>query len=344
MMNDKISIILPLYNSEQYLERCINSIINQTYENFELILIDDGSTDKTLEKIKEYEKKDSRIVIITKKNSGVSDSRNIGILNSSGKYITFVDSDDWLEKDAIENLYNCIIETKYPIVRGKYVIEYKAKSKSIVEKFAYNEDIANTNISRLIDNVISGEMNCYMWLLLIDSKVIKNKIYFNNRLAMMEDTIFYLDLLLENNDIYFLNKTIYHYYVNPESASRNSDYTKRNLENSIEVNRIFEEKLNKYNCNSIDRKKMYNTKTSKAISECLYKLYCSNSFEFYEEYNKIINSDEIRQILKNCDMKKINFQNKYIIRFLISKSKYLLMIFLKLRKLLSIIKKNRRNR
>ena len=102
---DKISIIVPVYNAQKYLKKCIDSIINQTYKNIEILLINDGSKDKSLKICKEYEKKDSRIIVIDKQNKGVSNTRNVGIKKSTGDYIVFIDSDDCFELDAIETMY-----------------------------------------------------------------------------------------------------------------------------------------------------------------------------------------------------------------------------------------------
>ena len=103
-MEELVSIILPIYNAEKYLERCLESIITQTYANIEIILINDGSTDNSINIIKEYAIKDSRIIIIDKENEGVSVARNIGILKARGKYICFVDADDYIrEKHDREN-------------------------------------------------------------------------------------------------------------------------------------------------------------------------------------------------------------------------------------------------
>ena len=95
----KISVIIPAYNVENYIEKCIESVINQTFRNIEIIVIDDGSTDGTTSIIRRYSKKDRRIVPIYKKNSGVSDSRNIGIDKFTGDYVFFLDSDDWIDED-----------------------------------------------------------------------------------------------------------------------------------------------------------------------------------------------------------------------------------------------------
>lgn len=110
MMNDLISIIVPIYNAEKYLQRCIGSIISQTYSNIEIILIDDGSIDNSPKICDDYSKKDLRIKVIHKSNDGVSVARNIGIELAQGKYITFIDSDDYIEKNHIEVLYKLCIE------------------------------------------------------------------------------------------------------------------------------------------------------------------------------------------------------------------------------------------
>ncbi|MBV1709533.1 MAG: glycosyltransferase [Erysipelothrix sp.] len=105
-MKDLISVIVPVYNVEEYLPRCINSIMFQTYNNLEIILVDDGSPDRCGQICDEFEKKDNRIIVIHKQNGGLSDARNSGISIARGKYIIFLDSDDWMHKECIDKLYN----------------------------------------------------------------------------------------------------------------------------------------------------------------------------------------------------------------------------------------------
>ena len=100
-MNDLISVVIPVYRVEKYLERCVESVINQTYANLEIILIDDGSPDNSGNICDEYAKIDKRIKVIHKKNGGLSDARNVGIENSKGKYITFIDSDYYIEENYV---------------------------------------------------------------------------------------------------------------------------------------------------------------------------------------------------------------------------------------------------
>ena len=111
----KISVIIPVYNVEKYLYRCVDSVLGQTYYNIEVILIDDGSTDSSPEICDEYQKRDKRVKVIHKKNSGAASSRNIGLSSAKGDYIAFIDSDDYIELDMYENMmkineeYNCDI-------------------------------------------------------------------------------------------------------------------------------------------------------------------------------------------------------------------------------------------
>ena len=111
--NPKISVIIPAYNIAEYLPRCLDSVIDQTYKNLEIIVISDGSTDKTNDIIKEYEKKDSRIVAILKENSGVSDTRNKGLDIATGDYIGFVDGDDYIEPESYYDHINHFIKPVY---------------------------------------------------------------------------------------------------------------------------------------------------------------------------------------------------------------------------------------
>ena len=100
-----ISVIVPVYNVEQYLDRCVCSILNQTYQNLEIILVDDGATDSSGRMCDEYAKRDERIKVVHKQNGGLSDARNAGLAAATGEYIGYVDSDDWIEPDMYEKMY-----------------------------------------------------------------------------------------------------------------------------------------------------------------------------------------------------------------------------------------------
>ena len=142
-----ISVIIPIYNVEKYLKKCIESVINQTYKNLEIILVNDGSTDNSKNIIDKYSLIDNRIKIINKKNGGLSDARNAGIEIAKGEYITFLDSDDWIELDMYEKLYKYIKQENADIVQCSY-------------QEVYNEEIYNQKIKAEI-KIISGKDSLY---------------------------------------------------------------------------------------------------------------------------------------------------------------------------------------
>ena len=123
-MENLISVIVPVYNVEKYLDKCINSLINQSYNNLEIILIDDGSTDNCGEICDKYALKDNRIKVIHKKNEGLSAARNLGISISKGDYIIFIDSDDWVDKEILLKLLNLIKKYNSDIAVCDYLLTY----------------------------------------------------------------------------------------------------------------------------------------------------------------------------------------------------------------------------
>ena len=148
---EKISIIIPVYNTENYIEKCIDSIIKQTYSNIEIFLINDGSTDNSLNICKKYEIIDKRINVIDIKNKGVSNARNIGLNLCKGNYITFIDSDDFVEKDYIKTMYNKIKENNVDVVISNPI------------KFINNERINEKN--KIVDELILENDNIIKTLL-----------------------------------------------------------------------------------------------------------------------------------------------------------------------------------
>lgn len=149
--SEKVSVIVPIYNVEKYLRKCIDSIIAQTYENIEVILVDDGSTDSCGVICDECAKEDSRIVVIHKKNAGVSAARNTGMAQCTGEYIFFVDSDDYLPMDSIEKLYDslCVYEADISIGIEEYFcykdekeLHWKRPFRNPTESFCMDQETA----------------------------------------------------------------------------------------------------------------------------------------------------------------------------------------------------------
>lgn len=229
-MNPKISIIVPVYNVEQYIHKCVDSILNQTFENFELILVDDGSTDNCGRICDEYATKDDRIVVIHKKNGGQASARNKGIDAAKGEYIGFVDSDDWIEIDMYEILYGICSSNNCDMANCSSIIHSKEKkiingghSLIIHDK----EDAMKTMLEgKLYDEVL--------W-----SKLIKHEIFDDIRLKegiMYEDTEFAYKLFDRCNIVACIGEPKYNYVVRDGSTM---DRAKKNL--SIDAVLIYNE-------------------------------------------------------------------------------------------------------
>lgn len=175
-----ISVIVPIYNVEPYLRKCVDSIISQTYRNLEIILVDDGSPDHCPEICDEYAEKDSRIIVIHKPNGGLSDARNAGLKQFKGEYVMFVDSDDWIDETYIYNMYESIGNANVVISGCTYTTE---------EGIPYEKKLPGTfAFMDLIDNSMFG----YACLKLYRKKAISNQVF---KEILREDLIFNLRLL-----------------------------------------------------------------------------------------------------------------------------------------------------
>lgn len=341
-MQEKVSIIIPIYNSEKYLTRCIESIISQSYNNIEIIIVDDGSTDKSLNIANKYAKTDKRIIIISKEHAGVSDSRNIGIMHATGKYITFVDNDDWLEENAIELMLNKMKEINCDVLRCNYYRNYSDNTQIIGCK--YSEKIKNkvlnkTMIEKLVlPLVLNGKMPGYMWLLLIKKEIFVNLNPLNKNLDMMEDTVFTVDLLLNIKTMYFYDIEVYHYYCNMNSASKSEKNYIRNLNNMLLVNKIFTNML-KDRKDYKELKRNFNSAHKKIIEDTCFNIFKFNDDNLTnEELKKIIYNDGMQKILMEKDTKNIAIYKKIAIKYIKNKNLNKLIRLYKLRNKIAKIK------
>lgn len=213
----KISVIIPIYNVEKYLKQCLNSVINQTLKDIEIICINDGSTDNSLKILKEYSN-DTRIFIIDKENEGVSVARNIGIDKSIGTYLCFLDADDWLEPHILENSLNKIIKQQADIICFGIKEHYKNYTK-IRDDFEFIRQHYN---KKTLTNDITKNFLINACAKLYKTDFIKtNSIYFMNNLKTMEDGIFNLHCFYKNPKYSLLNECGYNYRRQREGAVTN---------------------------------------------------------------------------------------------------------------------------
>ena len=215
MQKKKISIIVPVYKVEKYLDRCVNSIVNQTYSNLEIILVDDGSPDNCPQMCDEWAKKDKRIKVIHKVNGGVSSARNKGLELSSGEFIQFVDSDDYILENYCAELISRFTEEVDLVVAGYTIID-DYKNKIIRNKTAVNVDKIILDEDELLRFVIDGFVDMPVNKLFRRDLITKT---FHEGLPLGEDRIFVLDYLRNvKNKIVFAETEGYIYEYNDGSA------------------------------------------------------------------------------------------------------------------------------
>lgn len=215
-MNEKISIIVPVYNAEKTLKECVNSLIKQTYSNIEIILVNDGSKDDSLRICKEFAEKDSRIIVIDKPNGGVSSARNAGLDIASGEYVMFCDSDDWVNIHWCEELYNNYIPNS--LLMCDIDKKNKYDENDIFAKFDDGIELDRVNKDKFLQYYEFGIG--VPWNKIFSSSIInKYHIRFPVKLSLGEDLAFVIDYLCSiSGGIIILHKKIY-YYRNTENMS-----------------------------------------------------------------------------------------------------------------------------
>ena len=221
----KISVIIPVYNGEEYIKRCVDSVINQTYDNIQIIVINDGSIDNTENILKDY----SNIVLVNKENEGVSKARNTGLSLADGDYVYFCDADDFLEKNAFEVLVNEYGEND--LLRfGHYVVNGDDKK----EKTNADDVLAGVNLifdnKKILEYLISNKTEGHLWNYLFKLNIIKdNKILFDEELFYQEDVMFLLEYCLKIKNVKVISNLFYNYFVNGNSVTKNIKSSIRNL-------------------------------------------------------------------------------------------------------------------
>ncbi len=214
--NKLVSIIVPIYNKEKYLGRCLTSIQNQTYTNLEIILVDDGSTDDSLLICEKYAHKDSRIQIVKKRNGGVSSARNCGLSKKTGEYIGFVDPDDWIELTCVEEMLDCLEKNKADIVYCKEANIYESNGSRIVEGDETGKAIVFPREEfSWVDSRISRAV---VWGALYKESIIDN-LHFAEDLSIGEDVLFFAQAIKKANVIVKLDKALYNYSRNEDSVT-----------------------------------------------------------------------------------------------------------------------------
>lgn len=237
-MDDLVSIIIPVFNAERYIKKTLESVLNQTYKQIEIILINDGSTDNTTNILGIFQKQDKRIRVIVQENRGVSYSRNVGLQQAKGKYIVFVDGDDYVDNNIIEELLKLITKTNSDIACMGYVLHrpdqkfyfYNTQQKKI---FTRSEGLKQLILGSYIEPGVVAKI--------FDRECIKD-LFFDQEIKYNEDYLFNLMAFSRAKRIVYYDITLYHYILHPGSATTNAPLVKRAVD-LIRVAELAEELL-----------------------------------------------------------------------------------------------------
>lgn len=214
-MNDLISVIIPVYKVEKYLNRCLNSITNQIYSNLEIILVDDGSPDKCPQICDGWAKKDKRVIVLHKENSGQAAARNMGVNIAKGEYICFVDSDDWVSYEYISKLYE-LINLYNADVAYCDLIRIK-KEKKIINKTSHYKILNNEELMRLFFRIDGGKSLYSVCRGIYKKNIIANISFLEGSIA--EDVLFTFDMYSKCKKAVFTDETLYFYFINDEGTT-----------------------------------------------------------------------------------------------------------------------------
>lgn len=299
-MNPLVSVIVPVYNVENYLAECIDSIINQTYSNLEIILVDDGSTDSSGRICNDYEQKDDRIKVLHKINGGLSDARNAGIEIAKGEYISFIDSDDFIDKITYERTIPVLVNSQADILRFDYKMYGGKKYKKHSPHYKKSGDVVYKGLDALKALLVS-KLNCSAWDKIYKRNVIGSSRFIKGRLN--EDIIFLFDILQRTNVVIETNDVLYSYRV------RNGSISNGNMTSTLDMLKNYDEML------QIMREKelpieaeMRRYRTTCNIQLCRKCILCGNIKDYKKIYDE--RRDEILRTISKFLLSRASWKGK----------------------------------
>lgn len=339
----KVSIIVPIYNKASYIEEFLDSLINQTLQDIEIVLVDDGSKDNSLAIAKDYQKIDSRIKIISQKNQGVSVARNTGIENAIGEYLGFADPDDRLAEDMFEKMYNKCIETNSPVCMSNYYQETKKDlvkreiktSKEVLNKQEINQEI----LSKMIGPLDYGEETIMssVWRLLIKREiVIEHDITFPIGISRMQDLAFSIELFIHVDQLCIERDYLYFYKVHDDSAT--SVYDVNTFTQLTRILPIVEEMLVRYDIEHPTVPKRLNNRYlyigMKSISNEAKSNNPKSLKETLKAIKDICSHEKVKKAIHEIDIKSYPFKQKIVLNAIKNNNLIVLLSYYRLAQIL----------
>lgn len=311
----KISIIVPCYNVEKYLKQCLNSIVNQTYNNLEIICVNDGSTDNTLDILKEYAFKDDRIVIIDQENIGASQARNNALKVITGDFVAFVDGDDWIDQSVFEKAILKVAEFNCDIVFWSYNKFYDEKKFGNLIYETENEFLSDkdyTDLYRTIFGLTGSQLSkpeladslCTIWGKLYKKELLENIQFVDlQKIGTFEDGLFNIQCLLKAKSAYYINECLYNYRKD-NSVSITTCYKPELFKRWLNLYSIIEEFIAKNNLDFSFRQALNNRIALSIIGLGLNELANpKGSFAQIRNIGEFLKSKKYRNAYKTLELK-----------------------------------------
>lgn len=292
----KVSIIVPIYNSEKYLKRCLESIINQTLKDIQIILINDGSTDNSINICREYEKVDKRIILLDKNNEGVSIARNKGIEIATGEYLYFIDSDDYIELNTMEDMYNIAKESNADIILFNY---YWGNDNLSITNLPKNRLLEGDELRQILSKSNTNYILPFSVRNIFKNNIIQKNIRFKKNLKYGEDSLYNLESYINAKSMYCSNKAFYHYMPNDDSVMSAKNKKSDML---LYLSNLYDEKLKLYEKYELDdfKEDLYNYTIQHTLIILIDNTLKNKNFRYFIE--------ELEHI-RNCTMILESFNN-----------------------------------
>jgi len=303
----RVSVIVPIYNAEKVLEKCIKSILGQTFDDFELILVNDGSKDRSPDICEKYSAQDRRIKVIHKQNEGHIMARQTGLEATSSEYVTFVDADDWLDSAALEILYREAVGSNadvtvccsYKVIGGSTLIKQKHNNDYFIDNKLYtNEDVKN----KLVEAYLFGHpFPGYLWgklykreLLLSSGKYMKHIKF------LFEDVYYNMEMLLKSNKVKLIDAPLYYY----RAGGTTSKYMSFLFDDMIAGYKIQKEVIEQYFVDTKQKQyKGISIMLLNTLQTCLYNLFVGNLGDaaIRQKIGEYVSNESVLEALSNKD-------------------------------------------
>jgi len=330
-MSKLITVIVPIYNVEDYLSMCVDSILAQTYKNIEVILVDDGSTDSSGEMCDKFAERDSRVRVIHQTNGGLSDARNAGLESAQGEYLIFCDGDDWIEKDLLHTAYQAIEKNEGDVAVWGYFADFVDEEERLQRRDIHEcSNMVCTkemNTDFLLEREILGLIG-YAWNKLYKTALLtENKYKFQKGLSLVEDMIFNKPVLLKAKKVVFLDVIGTHYIQRPR-VTLGTKYYPNYFKLKVKACQAREELLKGYHLDFSKVEKTLSALYVGAVLSTVKMIKHANCMEKNEKtkmLNQLWFQMNEEHVFEKC--KKTTVKEKYFL-FLVSKKCFQILLML----------------